>query len=131
MGYKNDGVVFSTLDIEVMYGNQLHEPQVNASLPTKYNGCDFQRNVEAEFETAFRQASIIISSMAGYISHQLQHCVENNSRYILLVNWRSLEDHTVGFRTSQKYQEWKKLLHHFYNPFPVVEHFELIYEQKV
>ena len=86
---------------------------------------------EAEFEAAFHTASVIIYSMAGYISHQLQHCVENNSRYILLVNWRSLEDHTVGFRTSQKYQEWKKLLHHFYNPFPVVEHFELIYEQKV
>jgi heme-degrading monooxygenase HmoA len=92
---------------------------------------DVVPGTEAEFEAAFRQASVIISSMAGYISHQLQHCVENNNRYILLVNWQSLEAHTVGFRTSPQYQEWKKLLHHFYNPFPTVEHYELVLEQKV
>lgn len=86
---------------------------------------------EVEFESAFRQASIIISGMPGYFSHQLQHCVENRSRYILLVNWQSLEAHTVGFRTSPQYQEWKALLHHFYDPFPTVEHFELVLEQKV
>jgi heme-degrading monooxygenase HmoA len=85
---------------------------------------------EAEFEAAFRQASAIISSMDGYISHQLQRCVENNYRYILLVNWQSLEAHTVGFRTSAQYQEWKRLLHHFYSPFPTVEHYELVLEQK-
>ena len=85
---------------------------------------------EAEFEIAFRTASAIISSMDGYISHQLQRCVENKSRYILLVNWKSLEAHTVGFRTSPRYHEWKKLLHHFYNPFPAVEHYELVLEQK-
>ena len=85
---------------------------------------------EAEFEVAFRTASVIISSMEGYISHQLQHCVEKRSRYILLVNWTSLESHTIGFRNSVQYQEWKKLLHHFYNPFPIVEHYELLLEQK-
>lgn len=83
---------------------------------------------EAEFEGAFRVASAIISSMNGYISHQLQRCVENKSRYILLVNWQSIEAHTVGFRTSTQYQEWKKLLHHFYDPFPTVEHYELVLE---
>jgi heme-degrading monooxygenase HmoA len=84
---------------------------------------------EAEFEAAFRAASAIISSMAGYISHQLQHCVEDESRYILLVNWQTLEAHTIGFRTSPQYQEWKKSLHHFYSPFPTVEHYELVLEQ--
>ena len=53
---------------------------------------------ENEFEAAFRQASPIISSMDGYISHQLQRCVEKQNRYILLVNWETLEAHTVGFR---------------------------------
>jgi heme-degrading monooxygenase HmoA len=78
---------------------------------------------EAEFENAFRQAQRIISSMTGYRSHDLRRCVETTSRYILLVNWDSLEDHTVGFRGSTDYQEWKRLLHHFYDPFPVVEHY--------
>jgi heme-degrading monooxygenase HmoA len=79
-----------------------------------------------EFESAFAAASPILSGMPGYISHQLQHCVENPNRFILLVNWESLEAHTVGFRGSDKYQEWKKLLHHFYDPFPVVEHYEMV-----
>jgi len=78
------------------------------------------------FEAAFREASLIIASMPGYISHELQHCLENSDQYILLVRWRTLEDHTVGFRGSPQYQQWKGLLHHFYDPFPTVEHYELV-----
>ena len=81
---------------------------------------------EAEFESAFAQASSIIASMDGYISHQLQHCMEAPNRYLLLVQWETLEAHTVGFRSSPEYQEWKKLLHHFYDPFPTVEHYEVV-----
>ena len=80
---------------------------------------------EKEFEAAFAKASPIIASMNGYISHQLQRCIEAPNRYLLLVQWEALEDHTVGFRGSPEYQEWRKLLHHFYDPFPVVQHYEL------
>lgn len=83
-------------------------------------------NQEADFEAAFTKASPIIASMPGYISHQLQHCIEKQNRYMLLVKWETLEDHTVGFRGSEGYQEWRKLLHHFYDPFPTVEHYEMI-----
>ncbi|MFB6467198.1 antibiotic biosynthesis monooxygenase family protein [Cytobacillus sp. Hz8] len=82
--------------------------------------------MEQEFEEAFRKASNIISSMKGYISHELQSCMEVEGKYLLLVKWDSLEDHTIGFRESVEYQEWKDLLHHFYHPFPTVEHFEKI-----
>jgi heme-degrading monooxygenase HmoA len=78
------------------------------------------------FVTEFRKAEKIISRMKGYISHELQHCLENEFQYILLVKWETLEDHTVGFRQSEQYQEWKQLLHHFYEPFPVVEHYQMI-----
>ena len=78
------------------------------------------------FEAAFAQAQKIIASMPGYINHQLQRCLEKPGRYILLVNWQTLADHTEGFRGSPQYQEWKALLHHFYDPFPVVEHYEMI-----
>jgi heme-degrading monooxygenase HmoA len=81
---------------------------------------------EDEFEAAFAQASGIIASMPGYVSHQLQRCIETSNRYALLVNWTSLEAHTVGFRGSPEYQRWKQLLHHFYDPFPTVEHYELV-----
>ena len=77
-----------------------------------------------EFEAAFSQASSIIASMPGYIEHNLQQCIEVDNQYLLLVNWQTLEDHTVGFRQSEKYQTWKELLHHFYDPFPVVEHYK-------
>ncbi len=79
-----------------------------------------------DFEPNFKVASKIISSMKGYISHELRKCIENENQYILLVKWESLEDHTVGFRESEEYQEWKALLHDFYEPFPVVEHYESI-----
>lgn len=75
------------------------------------------------FEAAFTAAQTIISSMQGYQSHQLQRCVEDRNRYILLVNWDTLEDHTVGFRGSEHYQKWRAMLHHFYDPFPTVEHY--------
>jgi heme-degrading monooxygenase HmoA len=76
------------------------------------------------FEAAFRQASPIIASIPGYISHELQKCVETPDRYLLLAQWETLEAHTVNFRQSDVYQEWKALLHHFYDPFPTVEHYE-------
>lgn len=79
---------------------------------------------EAAFEAAFRQAQAIISSMPGYRSHELQRCLERPSEYLLLVRWDTLEAHTVGFRGSAQYQDWKRLLHHFYDPFPVVSHYE-------
>lgn len=87
---------------------------------------DVRPGQEAEFEAAFRQASNIIAGMGGYRSHQLQRCLERPNRYVLLVNWDTLEDHTVGFRGSSGYQEWKALLHHFYDPFPTVEHYTLV-----
>jgi heme-degrading monooxygenase HmoA len=76
-----------------------------------------------QFKENFIRASKIISSMKGYITHELQKCVEEENKYMLLVRWETLEDHTEGFRGSEEYQEWKSLLHHFYNPFPKVEHY--------
>ena len=85
---------------------------------------EIRKGETAEFEAAFRQASPLIASMPGYIAHELQKCVETSHRYILLAYWQTLEAHTVGFRQSPEYQEWKRLLHHFYDPFPSVEHFD-------
>src|SRR5215475_10255645 len=81
----------------------------------------------ADFEQAFAAASPIIASMHGYIRHELQRCLETPDRYVLLVWWETLEDHTQGFRGSPQYQDWRARLHHFYDPFPTIEHFTLIY----
>ncbi len=87
---------------------------------------DIKLGQSREFETAFSEAQTIISSMKGYIALQLQKCLEMPNRYILLVNWETLEDHTQGFRESAGYQDWKRLLHPFYDPFPEVQHYQLI-----
>ena len=84
-------------------------------------------NHNREFETAFKKAAKIIVTMPGYISHSLQQCIEIENRYLLLVTWQTLEDHTVVFRRSQQYQTWKELLHHFYEPFPTVEHYHKVF----
>ena len=85
---------------------------------------DVRKGQENAFEASFQLASPILSSSVGYLSHQLQHCIENRSRYLLLVSWKTLEDHTIGFRQSPQYEAWKQLLHHFYDPFPIVEHYQ-------
>ena len=85
-----------------------------------------KEGMEAEYEEAFRGASEIISTMKGYISHELQRCMEVEGKYLLLVQWETLEDNAIGFRQSNEYQEWKKKLHNFYDPFPTVEHFEKV-----
>ncbi len=82
----------------------------------------------AAFEVAFAQAAPIIASMHGYASHQIQRCIEDDHHYVLLVNWQTLEDHTVGFRQSAEYQQWRALLHHFYEPAPTVLHFAALVE---
>jgi len=85
----------------------------------------------AEFEQAFGEAQSIISCMPGYQRHELRRCVEAPARHLLLVWWEDLESHTVGFRGSPEYQQWKALLHHFYEPFPEVEHYTPLFEGAV
>jgi heme-degrading monooxygenase HmoA len=79
---------------------------------------------ESAFEEALREARPLIEAMPGFGGMELRRCVETPNRYVLLAKWRTVEDHTVGFRGSAEYQEWRKRLHHFYDPFPTVEHYQ-------
>jgi len=85
------------------------------------------KNGQSEnFENTFLEAKQYIAGSAGYISHTLHRCLETRNRYILQIKWQTLEDHTEGFRNSIAFEKWRDLLHHFYEPRPVVEHFDLI-----
>jgi heme-degrading monooxygenase HmoA len=84
---------------------------------------DVRPGLEDDFERAFAEARTVIAESPGFMSLDLQRSVERPGRYLLLVRWETLEDHTVGFRRGPLYPRWKALLHHFYDPFPVVEHF--------
>lgn len=84
---------------------------------------DIKKGQSVAFEKNFEKAKGIIASQKGYVSHELKKCVEKEDKYLLLVHWETIEDHEVGFRKSKEYQNWKALLHHFYQPFPTVEHY--------
>jgi heme-degrading monooxygenase HmoA len=81
---------------------------------------------EDDFVESIRAAKTLIAGSPGFVSLRVERCVERPSCFLLLVEWEHLEDHTVGFRGSPAYEEWRAALHHFYDPFPVVEHFEAI-----
>ena len=81
---------------------------------------------EAQFEAAFAEAQSIVRGSPGFRRLRLERCIERPSRYLLLIEWDSLEDHTVGFRASVEYQRWRELLHHFYDPFPTVDHYQTV-----
>ena len=82
--------------------------------------------MEDEFMAAFEQARPLISATEGFGGLQLSRSIETPNHFLLLVSWASVEAHTVGFRGSGNYGHWKALLHHFYEPFPVVEHFQAV-----
>jgi heme-degrading monooxygenase HmoA len=82
-----------------------------------------KKGEEAAFESAMREALPLIGATDGFIGIEVRPCTEIAGQYLLLVKWRALEDHTKGFRESDRYTEWKRRLHHFYEPFPRVEHY--------
>ena len=75
------------------------------------------------FLLALQQALPLIGATPGFIGLEVLPCIETPDRYLLLVRWETLEDHTHGFRGSDRYQHWRALLHRFYDPFPLVEHY--------
>ena len=78
---------------------------------------------EQEFEQAFEQAKLVLAASPGFLSATLSRGVESPSTYLLLAEWRTLEDHTEGFRGSPAFGEWRGLLGHLFDGAPDVEHF--------
>jgi heme-degrading monooxygenase HmoA len=79
--------------------------------------------METAFEATMIEARPLIAASPGFRGITVQPCIEQPGRYLLLVEWERLEDHTEGFRKSDRYPRWRAALHHFYEPFPTVEHF--------
>lgn len=84
---------------------------------------DVRAGHESAFEAAMAEALPIMRAAEGFRGVEIRRCLERPSRYLLLVTWARLEDHTEGFRNSPGYRRWSALLHGFYEPFPVVEHY--------
>mgnify|MGYP001599316676 FL=1 len=78
---------------------------------------------EAAFEAAVADAKPLIEASPGFISLEIRRPLDPGQPYLLLVQWRSVADHRDGFRTSERYQRWRALLHPFYGPVPTVGYF--------
>jgi heme-degrading monooxygenase HmoA len=79
---------------------------------------------EAAFEAAFVRAREIVAAADGVRAVSLGRGVESPSRYLLLVEWESLEAHTVGFRQSEQFTRWRELVGPYFASPPEVEHYE-------
>jgi heme-degrading monooxygenase HmoA len=75
------------------------------------------------FEAALQSARPLIEATPGFLGIEIWPCIENADQYLLLVRWEKLEDHTIGFRKSDRFQKWREALHHFYDPMPVILHY--------
>jgi heme-degrading monooxygenase HmoA len=87
---------------------------------------DVREGQADDFLAAFTEARPLIEATPGFLGIDLKRCIDEGStdRFLLVVEWDSLEAHTVGFRQSGgRYERWRELLHHFYDPFPIVEHY--------
>lgn len=84
---------------------------------------DIKEGTNAEFEAALEIAKGVISQSKGFISIDVKKCIEQNNRYILLIDWETLESHTIGFRESELFVQWRALIGPFFSEAPLVQHF--------
>jgi heme-degrading monooxygenase HmoA len=85
-----------------------------------------QPGKQTEFDAAVRLGLDTVASRAkGFRSYKVMKGIESAERYLLLIWWDSLEDHTVGFREGPLFPQWRAIVGPFFAAPPVVEHFEV------
>jgi heme-degrading monooxygenase HmoA len=81
---------------------------------------------ESSFETDFAEAKSVLASCPGCLRIQMHKGVEHPSRYLLLVEWETIDDHLVGFRQSQSFTKWRALIGPHFDGSPEVDHYEVL-----
>jgi heme-degrading monooxygenase HmoA len=87
---------------------------------------DIKAYSNAEFEANIEKAKLVIAQSKGFLSIEVQHCIEQNNRYILLIKWETIDDHTIGFRASELFKDWRALIGPFFENPPLVQHYNCI-----
>lgn len=85
-----------------------------------------KEGLEDDFEKDFVIGVQSIAQSKGYISHSLHACIETKGKYMVQVEWETLEDHMRGFVGSQLFEEWNKKVGHYFKPEIYMEHFQLV-----
>jgi heme-degrading monooxygenase HmoA len=84
---------------------------------------DIKQGQNEGFEVALEAAKDVIAQSKGFVSINVKKCIEQNNRYVLLITWQTLEDHTVGFRESVLFKEWRALIGPFFENPPLIQHY--------
>lgn len=86
-----------------------------------------KQGCNSDFESAVKIAlKEIFPKSKGFLRHDFRRCLETPDRYVLMLSWETLEDHTVGFRQSSLYAEWRGMVGNFFAKTPHVEHFSVV-----
>lgn len=86
-----------------------------------------QPGKQAEFDAAIQRGlREVIAKSKGFLGFEVQKCIETPERYVLMIRWQTLENHTVDFRQSQAFQDWRAIVGPFFAAPPNVEHFALL-----
>lgn len=90
-----------------------------------------QPGKQAEFDEAIRRGvEQVISKAKGFQGYQVQKGIESPERYLLMIRWTTLENHTVDFRESPAFQEWRAIVGPYFAAPPAVEHYTLLAESR-
>jgi heme-degrading monooxygenase HmoA len=84
---------------------------------------DIKPGTNAEFEINIEKAKSVISQSKGFLSIEVNKCIEQENRYVLKIYWETLEDHTIGFRESELFVAWRALIGQFFDSPPLVQHY--------
>jgi len=95
--------------------------------------CDIQ--IDPSKQSAFEEAIVrgvetVISKAKGFQGYKVNHSLETPSRYLLLIYWDTLENHTIDFRGSDAFADWRAIVGPFFMKPPVVEHMTLVDKSK-
>jgi heme-degrading monooxygenase HmoA len=103
--HEGDKLIIEAADIRIHPGQQL----------------EFERAVKHGLDT-------VLSKAEGFLSYEVRHSLESPERYLLLIRWNTLEDHTVGFRSSSAHETWRSIVGPYFAQAPMVEHFSSVAE---
>lgn len=84
-----------------------------------------------DFEAAFPKAAAISASCEGYISHEIERCIETKGKYYYMIRWESVEAHEKNFRQTPKRQQFRDAIGQYWANPPQAEHFEAITEARI
>ena len=116
-------VVVTVVAVVVLFEDETSSPPLVPGTSVDNDPLSYTAGREDEFAAAYRAAVAQLEASEGFRSARLNRGIESPSRFVLLVEWETLEAHTVSFRESERFTRWRELIGPYFDGPPRVEHF--------